>query len=418
MRIAYITYEYPPDTPDGGIATYVHQVARMMQQRGHGVEVFTASSSRNGTQVVDNILEHRVQETDRGIFRKRVGEIFALRHKDNPFDVLEGPDYYADADHAIQLVPDIPFVVKVHTPSFLVNGLTGAVDLRRRLRYELWKLLATGSIVPNSISIFLLNKLRRGEESLNSLYRLEREHALKADIVAPPCEDMCSIVENYWQISKSKIRFSPHPYLTTGTNDPLFDEHGKKIVGFVGRLQRLKGIDVLVRAIPRVVRVFPDVKFRFIGNPLNHSSGQRYDNWIKNFLGKYKDCAEFFGKVGLEQIPLELSKMAVCVFPSLWDNFPNVCLEAMSVGRPIIASSSGGMREMLNGGEVGRLVPPGDSRALARSIIELLGNRQECQRLGALAKIRLRSKYSWEFIGPSMESMYCDAISRARQRRR
>ena len=59
MRIAFVSYEYPPDTAYGGIATYVYQAAKMLRERGHQVEVFAASPNRAGTETENGFLVHR-----------------------------------------------------------------------------------------------------------------------------------------------------------------------------------------------------------------------------------------------------------------------------------------------------------------------------------------------------------------------
>ena len=64
----------------------------------------------------------------------------------------------------------------------------------------------------------------------------------------------------------------------------------------------------------------------------------------------------------------EYAKVAVCVFPSIWENFPNVCLEAMSAGRGIAASWNGGMAEMLDAGHCGLPFPPNSPQRLAQAV--------------------------------------------------
>src|SRR5258706_8181253 len=119
MKIAFISYEYPPDTAFGGIATYVFQAATMLRKRGHHVEVFAASVNRSGSESEDGILVHRIDEKSRFDFGPRIGEVFARRQSVIGFDVLEGPDYSADAREAVRLVPSIPLLLKLHTPSVL-----------------------------------------------------------------------------------------------------------------------------------------------------------------------------------------------------------------------------------------------------------------------------------------------------------
>jgi len=171
-----------------------------------------------------------------------------------------------------------------------------------------------------------------------------------------------------------------------------------------------------VAAIPSVLNAVPEAKFRFIGAVQNHpTSGLPYDKWIRLRLPKHTDRLEFAGKYPLERMVEAYDSLDICVFPSLWENFPNVCLEAMAAGRPIIASSAGGMAEMLDDGGVGRLIASRDSVSLAREIISLLISPAERIRLGELARKRVLETYNDGVIGEMMERIYHEAIDRKGQ---
>jgi glycosyltransferase involved in cell wall biosynthesis len=110
-------------------------------------------------------------------------------------------------------------------------------------------------------------------------------------------------------------------------------------------------------------------------------------------------------------MPEQYAAVDICVFPSVWENFPNVCLEAMSAGRAIVASSAGGMAEMLEGGVHGILIPPCNPKVIAEGVIRLLRSRELRQALGASARQRVLSAYSLEKIGPQLEQSYEVAIA-------
>src|SRR5262249_31977517 len=157
---------------------------------------------------------------------------------------------------------------------------------------------------------------------------------------------------------------------------------------------------------------------RFVGAPVPHpGSGIPYDDWIRRQVPRHVRRLEFTGKLPMERMAEAYDRLDICVFPSLWENFPNVCLEAMSAGRAIIASSAGGMSEILDRGKAGRLVAPGDSMALAREIVALLKAPMERSRLGEIARNRVLSAYNEKVIGELMESIYVSAIeNRSRKR--
>lgn len=411
MRIAYISYEYPPDSSNGGIATYVAQAARMMASLGHDVEVFASSPTRNTSVVVNGIREHWVRETDRLHFGIVVAHVFAARHAEQPFDVVEGPEYFADARRVRKLVPDVPLVVKLHTPTMLINQLCAPSPLRayakllKSLAGQLVRSIRSGKM-PESVA--LVPKWKTDSLELD---KLERNHAKEATLVAPPCEDLCKYARDLWKIEPDRVMLAPHPYEAKA--DFLNIEHldGELIVGLIGRVERRKGVETLTQAIPLVLKEFPNVKFRFIGAiGQNPDTGESYDVWIKRTLGGLAKNVEFSGKVPLEKMAGAYADLSVATFPSIWENFPNVCLEAMSAGLPVVATSSGGMVEMLDHGKCGIVVPPQDPASLAKGIASLLASKEERARLGKLARERVVSSYNHQTIGRMMENVFTTAI--------
>ncbi len=103
-------------------------------------------------------------------------------------------------------------------------------------------------------------------------------------------------------------------------------------------------------------------------------------------------------------------QMDITVLPSLWENFPNACLEAMAAGRGVVGSSAGGMAQQLDEGKVGLLVPPKHPEAIAEAVCTLLANPVLRQELGRKARERVLSEYSADRIGLLMEQSYEQAI--------
>jgi len=123
---------------------------------------------------------------------------------------------------------------------------------------------------------------------------------------------------------------------------------------------------------------------------------------------------EFTGPVALDNVPDVLATTDICVFPSIWDNFPNVCLESMAAARGIVGSSAGGMADMLDFGRVGRIIPPRSSRKIAQAVIELLKDPELRMKLGQMARDRLLKEYNPERVGFLQEANYTRAIERRR----
>lgn len=404
IKIAFISYEYPPDTGFGGIATYVKQAVNMLSQRGHYIEVFAGSIEKDYIDQDNQVIIHRIKVNNRQDFRHKVGAIFTQRYNQIKFDVLEAPEVGAEAVEAIKLVPEIPLVVKLHTPSYVLRELAYIPPSFQMKLRRYFGALRRGNL-PKSFSSY----------SYNADTDIERIYTLKADEIAAPSQAIGNKLAKDWDIDYTKISLVsfPYPYIpsldlleipiTTNTN----------IITFIGRLEIRKGILDLANAIPLVLKKYPDVKFRFVGSSLP-SPNPKLDmrQYLEKKLKRYLASIEFVGNLPLEKIPSILAETDICVFPSLWESFGLVCTEAMSAGRGVIGSNAGGMAELLDGGKVGKLVPPKSPESIAKAVIELLENPEERMKLGQTARERVLNEYNLERIGQLQEESYLRAIKR------
>ena len=408
MRIAYISFEYPPDNAAGGIATYVHQAAQLMVARGHEVEVFAASSRRAGIESTHGVRVHWCRESEPWRFRETVLPVFAARHQAKPFDVMEGPEYNADCACIKEIFPKLPLVVKMHSPSLLLARIDDVMptDVVRWLR---WIVHCCLTVIGKARSPrqraerFCFNPWKRTDS-------VEKMHARTAEIVASPSLDLMHYARQRWRVAASKIRHVPYPYTPTPEYLEIpCDTHTDRIA-FVGRLEMRKGILDLASAIPLVLKRYPHVTFRFIGKDRWMPRARRKAiEVIKEVLGPAGKSVQFTGTVPLDAISQHLTEVDICVFPSIWDNFPNVCLEAMAAGRGIVATNAGGMAEML-AEDAGLLVPPKNPHAIAEAVTNLLLNPARRIALGRQARCRLLENYNKDRIGSLMEEAFRAAV--------
>ena len=98
LHIAYISSEFPPDTGNGGIGTYTWQIAKIMTERKHNVEVFAASETREISEKYDNITTHRIKVKRLVDFKKFVVSKFSEIHRQNKFDIVECPEIGGEAE--------------------------------------------------------------------------------------------------------------------------------------------------------------------------------------------------------------------------------------------------------------------------------------------------------------------------------
>lgn len=398
MKIALISYEYPPDTADGGIATYVQQAARMLQQRGHSVEVFAGSRSREGVEAEPSgVIVHRLRLDLKEAFSQRIAPLFAQRHDRIGFDVLEGPEYGADAADASRLVPDLPLVVKLHTPRIIFRQLREAdigpwVTLRERL-----------------------GALRRGIDPL-ALEELERRHTRQADAIAAPSKAIAETLIRAWKLDPQKVHIFPCPYIPAPELLKIPIRTDTRRITFIGRVEARKGVLDLAEAIPRILKQCPEAKFRFVGKSgQSPHPKQNMQQYLAQRLSPYGRAVEFTGPVPLDRIPSMLSETDISVFPSLWDSFGLVCLEAMAAGRAVVGSAAGGMAEVIDTDAVGRLVEPKHPAQIAQAVIELLQNSDLRTQLGTAARARVLQEYRWERVGALQEDSYRRAIAAKQQ---
>ena len=400
MKIAFISYHYPPDTGGGGIATYVNQAANMLQNRGNQVEVFIASHNRSGVEIeASGIRIHRIQLENKKLFANEIAPVFAERHAEIQFDVLEGPDFGAEAAGAIRLVPEIPLVVKLHTP----NGIFRQVNASTLIEF-LPKLRA---------------KLGACHQWLNprSIENIEKYHANDADVIAAPSNLIAELLIKQWQLDRQKVHIFSLPYIPSPETLSIpIEQKASQVVTFVGRLEIRKGILNLAQAIPDILKHCPGAKFRFVGQATpSPNPEQNMQEYLEKLLHPYCHSLEFVGPVPNTQIPFILDQTDVCIFPSLFDNFPLVCLEAMAAGRAVIGSTASGMVEIINTDSVGRLVFPSCPHQIAQTTIELLQNPELRVQLGIAARERILQEYNLEKIGDLQEKSYQVAIE-TRQR--
>lgn len=173
------------------------------------------------------------------------------------------------------------------------------------------------------------------------------------------------------------------------------------VVGTVARLHRQKGVPTLLDAAPRLFAAVPGARVVVVGDgPLGRKlrkkvSRRRLEEKLF-FLGERKDALEL------------LSLFDVFVLPSLWEGLPFVLIEAASLRKPIVATAVDGITEVVENGMTGCLVPPGNPRALADAIINLIQDRQKASRLAANARSIIPPRFPLRRMVEQTQNLYVD----------
>jgi glycosyltransferase involved in cell wall biosynthesis len=162
---------------------------------------------------------------------------------------------------------------------------------------------------------------------------------------------------------------------------------GRRRVVFAGRLVRPKGVDVLLRAARHV-----DAEFLICGTGKQLEALRR----LASRLG-VQQRVSFAGWLSPEQLARELAEASVVAIPSLWpEPFGLVGVEAFAAGRPVVASTTGGIEDWLDHGRNGLGVAPGDVQALASALSELLADPARQQAMGEAGRISVSERFTEE----------------------
>jgi len=174
---------------------------------------------------------------------------------------------------------------------------------------------------------------------------------------------------------------------------------GAPLAGVVGRLTEQKGHTYLLRAWVQVTTVFPETRLLVVGDgPLRGELQRRAHD-----LG-LGDSVIFAGR--REDVPRIMAALDVVALPSLWEGFGLVLLEAMAVGRPIVASRVSAIPEIVVDGETGLLVPPRDVDTLAQALLALLRDPQRATEMGRRGRVRLEQEFTVERMVAQTEAVY------------
>ena len=403
MRVALISFEYPPAVAVGGIGTYAVHAARMLSQGGVDVEVFAAGPGGSTTCKESGVPVHRIPASDRSEFRERIVPQVVQRHSARKFDVFESPEAGAEGAGVAEALPDVARVVKLHTPTYLVarSGYEPA-SLVERARFS------AGALRRGRIAFLKPPHYRRDADN-------EYLFAQTADEIAAPSQAIHSVVGADWLLSEDLISDCPLPFEAPESLCRLPVASHAEVVGFLGRLEPRKGVLELVSAIPSILKTAPHVRFRFIG-PSWPFKATHMQQWIEAKLATFKHCLEFTGAITPSQLPEELAKCDIMVLPSRWESVGFVCAESLASGRAVIGSNSGGMAEMMVDGETGILIPPRNAAMIAEAVLSLVRRPSLVSKFGAAGRDSIVRQLAPQRILPLQMASYERAIARSLKR--
>lgn len=198
-----------------------------------------------------------------------------------------------------------------------------------------------------------------------------------------------------------------HPGVDRSPLPPGFAPPGTKVIGAVGRLEKVKDHPNLVQAFIHLAETLPDARQRLRLVLIGEGSTRPVLENLLNAAG-LRELAWLPG--ARDDVPELLRAMDLFALPSQAEGISNTILEAMACGLPVVATAVGGNAELVVEGETGRLVPANDPQALAAALRELLDNPQRINAYGAAGRRRVEERFSLDAMTAAYLQVY-DAVS-------
>lgn len=183
---------------------------------------------------------------------------------------------------------------------------------------------------------------------------------------------------------------------------------GKRLI-FVGRMAAIKGVAVLLTAVHRLLKTYPDLSLTLVGD------GPEMDSLKEKAraLG-LEDCTTFTGYLSQKDVAKALSDADVFVLPSFAEGVPVVLMEAMAASKPVIAPHVAGVPELVTQGESGFLVSPGDADGLFGAIDTVLSDPGRAVAMGQAGREKVKQEFNaaleGEWLLRLIESAHMDAL--------
>ena len=203
----------------------------------------------------------------------------------------------------------------------------------------------------------------------------------------------------YNGVDAEKFEFEATPTEITGWRARLADPD-QKIVLFVGRFVREKGIHLLLNAASSILAEAPDTKFVIVGGG-DRANLERFVRWFG--LAENVLFTGFMSGRALHQL---YRAADVAVFPSLYEPFGIDALEAMAADCPVVASDAGGLKEVVKHDQTGTSFFSGDYGSLTWAVLRVLQDPDRAGRLKSAAKSRLKTDFNWVNIAQQTLDTY------------
>ena len=387
MKILMLTWEYPPRVV-GGIARVVYDLSRTLYKDGHDVTVITY---REG--------DAHYFEDDKGVMVYRV---------DN---------YMINPNNFIDWVLQLNFNMIAKANEIMLKE--GNFDV---IHAHDWLVAYSAKTLKNSYNIPIVATIHATEAGRNSGIHDEQQRYIN-DTEWMLTYEAAEVIVNSNYMKNELQRLFGLPYekinvVPNGVNLNLFNGierdysfrrkyamDNEKIILFMGRLVYEKGIQHLIAAMPKILNGYHDAKLVICGKG---GMEQELKQQVNNMgIG---NKVYFAGYMNGKDVQRMYKAADIAVFPSTYEPFGIVALEAMLSERPIVVSDIGGLNEIVDHKVNGMKAYCGNPNSFADSILELLFDHKLCADITRVAKNKVRNEYNWSKIAQDTHFAYQKAI--------
>jgi glycosyltransferase involved in cell wall biosynthesis len=406
MHIVIANQWYPPESGWGGVAMYNHAIAHAYRKLGHEVTIIARRNDETTPAYaeVDGIHVHRLLTRDRYYLRRapgvryysrtaqqlsyswRVRQALKQLNRTQPIDIVEFAEINAEG-YFFARSPWLPFVVRCHTPTFVLRDF-----------FQPDEFLFDTKIIS----------------------ACEKKTIQTAHAVTAPSGDMAQRIAQASGIDSANITVVPNPLNAHGVNGNGNGHHSAGTendltVLYIGRIERAKGILVLAKAIPEIIKRIPRIRFLIAGYDRSTPRGTSQRAELEQQFANAGATAnvEFVGAVEQSQLRSLYERADLCVVPALqYESFSYTCAQAMAAGKPVIATRIGGMPETVADGVAGLIVEPENAGELAEAILRLAKDPDLCVRMGRAGHEKVLREYDPSKVAQQNLEVYAQARQR------
>jgi D-inositol-3-phosphate glycosyltransferase len=402
-RIAVISMHTSPtaslgQNANGGLNVYVRQVASAFSDRGIATDIFTRKQSGE-----DPDFEPLAP-------RSRVIYLPAGRDLDKYSLYGEVPSF---ATRILDFAAGENITYDLLYSHYWLSGEVACL-LRPQLAAGWAHISHTLGLVKNRT----LAAGARPEPELR--IRVEGEIAQQANLVIASTADEAHELIDGYGADPERVFIVP-PGVDLAMFQPMDRAEARREIGygsgrlllFVGRLERLKGVEVAIRALALLRdRRHDDVRLLILGED-SHEGDESEKDRLKAIAAEVgvRDRVDFLGSVAHHELPYFYASADVCVMPSYSESFGLVALEAQACGCPVVASGVSGLRSVVRDEVSGYLIDEHDAAVYAERIGRLLADRELAQQMGRRGSL-LAQRFSWTRTADRLEELFDGVVER------